>query len=299
MDNHGVRVHASRRAIAWGAVLLFMCCGGYEAAADSMTLTTYYPSPSGVYKRLRAGTYKFIPYRTRAEMDVAPMPDLGTFAYCQETGGYYASQANGTSTQWSRIMLDDTPENILAQGSMDFPQPNNSYAWIRPLNVTTGKLYYYNDFIRSTVKVTRAGLYTAAASGRLCEVLCSSPASGNSPTAFMGPAKTTSFRLRLRINGTYVSDLTSFSLYVAPDQDNDCRVDATEMGPYNKCYCANFNINGQLALTVGNQPYVGLLSYGVKSDSVPIIKYSWDQSGTWSPIYAGYIVHVDDIRLYK
>ncbi len=43
-----------RRALVWGAAAMLLCCCVHEAVSESMTLTTYYPAPSGNYKRLSA-----------------------------------------------------------------------------------------------------------------------------------------------------------------------------------------------------------------------------------------------------
>jgi len=277
-----------------GALAVALALAAPAARCETYTLETYYPSPVGVYTNVRASQYRFLAYSTRAAMDVAPMPPPGTFVYCSETDRYYASSSRAVSsdpsTWWFRVMLDDTAENVYAEGSMDFPQPNNSYAWVKSLSPTTGKLYYYNDFVRSNAKINQAGTYTAAASGRVCEVL------SNGGSALVGPAAGTVFRLRLRFNGTYVADLSAFALGVAPDQQNDCYFDPTDtlIVPASEgavCYCAPFDMSGQLALAVGNQPYVGLLSYGAKSATVPL----WNATRN----FGGYIVHVDDIKVYK
>jgi hypothetical protein len=277
-----------------GALAVALSLAAPVARSETYTLETYYPSPVGVYTNVRASQYRFLAYQTRSSMDVLPMPAPGTFVYCAETDRYYASSSRAISsdpsTWWFRIILDDTAENIYAQGAMDFPQPNNSYAWAKSLGVTTGKLYNYNDFIRSNIKINQAGSYTAASTGRVCEVL------SNGGSGFVGPSAGTVFRLRLRFNGTYVGDQTSFSLGVAPDQENDCYFDPgdTLVVPASEgavCYCAPYSVSGAMNLAVGNQPYVGLLSYGAKSASVPL----WNATRN----FGGFIVHVDDIKIYK
>ncbi|MBI3299212.1 MAG: hypothetical protein HYZ75_13670 [Elusimicrobia bacterium] len=262
------------------------------ARAEELNVTTYYPAPVGVYNNLRAQRYKFTPYQTRAAMDVPPMPDPGIFAYCSETGSYYASSPSGEpsepGTWWYRVVLDDTPENIFAQGSKDdFSQPNNTYAWVKQCAVTTGKLYNSNSFIRSTMKTTQAGLYTARARGKLCEVLRSDPP----PAAFVGATNGTVFKLRLRINGTYVSEKTAFTLAEAANQAEDCAMDPADAPPAEdaKCYCADFELDGQLSIGVRSQPYVGLLSYGTKTTT------AWKASRR----YGGYVVHLEDMVLVK
>ncbi len=50
---------AGIRARRWmffraAAVVLLLCCAANEAVTESLTMTTYYPAPSGVYKRLTA-----------------------------------------------------------------------------------------------------------------------------------------------------------------------------------------------------------------------------------------------------
>lgn len=284
----------TRRVLGAVAALALSALATDGARAETYELETYYPSPIGVYNAVRSRQYRFIAYATRAEMNVAPMPAPGTFAYCTETGRYYASSAQAvagdTATWWHKVMLDDTPESLYAAGSMDFLQPNNSYAWTKVFSVDVGKLYSSNNFIRSVIKINQAGSYTAAATGRVCQVLA------NGGTNFVGPSNATVFRLRLRLNGTYVGDQTSFSLTPAPDQENDCYFDpsdgsiVTAGGPA-ACYCAPFSLSGSLNLPVGNLPYVGLLSYGAKTATTPL----------WNIVrrYGGYIVHVDEIKIYR
>ncbi len=65
MHEHQIVVHvkALRRIFVWGAAALLICFAANDVVSESMTMTTYYPAPSGVYKRLtatsgvRIGTY--------------------------------------------------------------------------------------------------------------------------------------------------------------------------------------------------------------------------------------------------
>ena len=47
-----IRIKVSRRMFVWGAAVLMLCCSANELVSESMTMTTYYPAPSGVYKRI-------------------------------------------------------------------------------------------------------------------------------------------------------------------------------------------------------------------------------------------------------
>ena len=66
MNDREITIHVkvSRRSFIWAAAALLMCCSANEVVSESLTMTTYYPAPSGVYKRLTAtegvavGTYK-------------------------------------------------------------------------------------------------------------------------------------------------------------------------------------------------------------------------------------------------
>lgn len=277
----------TRAAFAAAALLL-----GAPLRAERLETTTTYPAPSGAYDTMHSRQYRFISYATRAEMNVAPMPNPGTFVYCSETGSYYASSPNAVAadplTWWYRVELDDTPENIFAQGSLDtFSQPNNSYAWAKPPTVTTGYLYYYNYFIRSNLKITSAGSYTASATGKVCQIR------PTGSTTFRGINNSVVFRLRLRLNGTYVGDQTAFTLTPAADQEADCAFDPADIAPVPNpapvCYCSPFSLSGSLSLAVGNQPYVGLLSYGTKTT------LTWNNARG----YGGYVVHIEDMKIFR
>ncbi|MBI3548785.1 MAG: hypothetical protein HY078_07095 [Elusimicrobia bacterium] len=47
-----LRVSVSRSHLRAGLAALLLCCGVLELSSETMTLTTYYPSPLGVYKSL-------------------------------------------------------------------------------------------------------------------------------------------------------------------------------------------------------------------------------------------------------
>jgi hypothetical protein len=47
-----IHVKITRRTLAWGLASLLLCLAGYEAVSESLTMTTYYPAPSGVYRKL-------------------------------------------------------------------------------------------------------------------------------------------------------------------------------------------------------------------------------------------------------
>jgi hypothetical protein len=49
--NLDVHLRISRRLLAFSAAAALLCAGGY-ALSESLTMTTYYPAPSGVYRRL-------------------------------------------------------------------------------------------------------------------------------------------------------------------------------------------------------------------------------------------------------
>jgi hypothetical protein len=54
MNEHEIviRIRISRRTFVWAAAALLMFCAANEVVSESLTLTTYYPAPSGVYQRL-------------------------------------------------------------------------------------------------------------------------------------------------------------------------------------------------------------------------------------------------------
>ena len=54
MNDRDIHIHMriSRRALVWGAAVLLLCCSANEVVSESMTMTTYYPAPTGTYRRL-------------------------------------------------------------------------------------------------------------------------------------------------------------------------------------------------------------------------------------------------------
>jgi hypothetical protein len=54
MNEHEIiiQIKVSRRTFVWAAAALLMCCAANEGVSESLTLTTYYPAPTGTYQRL-------------------------------------------------------------------------------------------------------------------------------------------------------------------------------------------------------------------------------------------------------
>ena len=54
MNEHEITIHikVSRRTFVWAAAALLMCCSANEVVCESLTMTTYYPAPTGTYQRL-------------------------------------------------------------------------------------------------------------------------------------------------------------------------------------------------------------------------------------------------------
>ncbi|MBI3547675.1 MAG: hypothetical protein HY078_01355 [Elusimicrobia bacterium] len=47
-----IRFSMERRTAAWGLAAVLFACGVFELASETMTMTTYYPSPAGIYRLL-------------------------------------------------------------------------------------------------------------------------------------------------------------------------------------------------------------------------------------------------------
>jgi hypothetical protein len=47
-----IRIRISRRTFVWCMAALLMCCAANEVVSESLTMTTYYPAPSGTYQKL-------------------------------------------------------------------------------------------------------------------------------------------------------------------------------------------------------------------------------------------------------
>ena len=47
-----IRIEINRRQLAWGLSALIVAGFAFNLMADTMTMTTYYPSPTGIYQRL-------------------------------------------------------------------------------------------------------------------------------------------------------------------------------------------------------------------------------------------------------
>jgi hypothetical protein len=47
-----IRIKVSRRTAVWAAAVGLLCCAANEVVSESVTMTTYYPAPSGTYQKL-------------------------------------------------------------------------------------------------------------------------------------------------------------------------------------------------------------------------------------------------------
>lgn len=281
---------ATKLTTAAGLLAASLLSSAPAARAESAVYSTVYPAPVGVYHKLVAKKIGFLAYETRDAMQVPPMPEPGTLAYCRETENYYASAADANpadaKTWWKAFSFMEA-ENILARGSLESYRPtSNAGSWVKTLLPEIGLLYYYQTYLRSRNKLTKRGTYTAYAVGRVCENL---PAGS---TRFVGATNAVIFALSLRFNGVAVADQNSFQLSLAPNQANDCAFDPADVPPTPaltvQCLCAPFNLRGDLILPVGAYPYTGLMSWGARSTDA----YNFARN------FGGYVLHLDGIGIY-
>ncbi len=52
MADINIHIRVSKDMLRWGAVLFVMCAAVTDLSSESVTLTTYYPAPSGVYTNM-------------------------------------------------------------------------------------------------------------------------------------------------------------------------------------------------------------------------------------------------------
>jgi len=52
MEERYIRIEISRRRLAWCLAIALLAGVSLKLFADTMTMTTYYPSPTGIYQRL-------------------------------------------------------------------------------------------------------------------------------------------------------------------------------------------------------------------------------------------------------
>lgn len=52
MKERYVRIEISRTQLKWALCLLFICAGAHDLASESLTLSTTYPAPFGVYNQI-------------------------------------------------------------------------------------------------------------------------------------------------------------------------------------------------------------------------------------------------------
>jgi hypothetical protein len=100
MSERDIHIHVriSRRALIWGAAIVLLFCGVNEVVSESMTMTTYYPAPSGTYQRLSVSrSVRFSPVDKDALP--APPPSDGELLYnSADRQLYYYKQ-----TAWQNI----------------------------------------------------------------------------------------------------------------------------------------------------------------------------------------------------
>ena len=134
-----IRLKVLRRISAWGAAALLMCCAVNELLAESMTMTTYYPSPSGVYKRLTA-------------TDRAAIGGGAYTTSAAPSGGLIVSGNVGIGTITPAATLD-----VGGTGAIKFPvgdstnRPASLVAGIIRYNTTLGKIEFYDGTSWKTV----------------------------------------------------------------------------------------------------------------------------------------------------
>jgi hypothetical protein len=90
MNDRDIHIHLriSRRALVWGAAIVLLCCSANEVVSESMTMTTYYPAPSGSYQRLSVTrSVRFSPVNKDALP--APLPNDGELVYNSSDGQFY------------------------------------------------------------------------------------------------------------------------------------------------------------------------------------------------------------------
>jgi hypothetical protein len=95
MNERDIHIHViiSRRALIWGAALVLLCCSANEVVSESITMTTYYPAPSGTYQRISvARSVRFSPVDKDALS--SPSPRDGEMIYdSSDHQLYYYKQA--------------------------------------------------------------------------------------------------------------------------------------------------------------------------------------------------------------
>ncbi|MFA6317336.1 MAG: hypothetical protein WC943_07950 [Elusimicrobiota bacterium] len=115
-----IRIVITRKAVFWSIVALLLGSAAYEAVSESLTMTSYYPSPAGIYRRLTTAA-RTILARDEGEVGIgttSPQSKLDVAGGVRIGGDAAACSAAKAGTQRYNA----------AAGQMEFC---NGTAWMR------------------------------------------------------------------------------------------------------------------------------------------------------------------------
>jgi len=262
----------------WVLSVILVGAWAGDVCAESITLTTSYPAPSGVYQRLNTKTLRFTPYETLGKMQSGDPPQPGTIVYNKETDGYYVSVAGAdpkTPSTWYMRLAVAPPEEITVEGEVKvgFNSVKNSSIYVAPWTVdggygsmTTDKRWIYmNQALSST------GQYHIKVSGRVCELNFSTTRTGYGGP-LPAPTSLDHVTLSSDYQGIIPGTQTSFSdVYISDKLTQDCPFpftgtyytpEAKEISATPEdwaCYCSDSaEIDSTVQLTRGTKYYFGV-----------------------------------------
>jgi hypothetical protein len=159
MSEREVTIHIkiSRRTFVWAAAALLMCCSANEVVSESLTLTTYYPAPSGVYLRMTTtGPGNTILTRDSGNVGIgttspgAKLEVNGNVRIndgTQAAGSVLTSDQNGFAS-WqppASVVFPDYSNGISQSPGIIYQAPSNGYLsvvawgpWMNSLTIKVG-----------------------------------------------------------------------------------------------------------------------------------------------------------------
>lgn len=184
-----IHLRVSKRGLARALTAVLIVGAGYAVWSETMTLTTYYPAPAGVYKRLAANFMQMKAYSATPANQVgvctdagmaAPcltpnkaVPDAGQMFYNKDRDSFYfasgAAQAGQPST-WYKPMSGFAAQTVAAASLASYPVPSGTNAvhgWSAVATQPPTQIVGGGKVIRGALQ-SSGGLFSLELAGTYC-----------------------------------------------------------------------------------------------------------------------------------
>jgi hypothetical protein len=248
MSDIHIHLRLRRRTVVWASAALAIVGLSYEVLSETLTMSTYYPAPSGIYKRLASNFVQFKAFAAApgdtatctASGMAAPclpaskrMPDPGQLFYNRDKDAFYFSSANaqaGDPATWYKPTgLDSSVVSIGATASHAITH-GGSYVndWAAGTTNPATTIVGSGKVVRSP-KQTSSGLFAVSLTATYC-----------STSAMMFTPTFTIYWRRWNSGGT--TGWANVGQFIGPD--------STDLDP--STGCADFAVSGMMMLPSAN-----------------------------------------------